>query len=314
MSDISKKDKKPKRKINWSEYNESLVRRGEMLFDSDFLQNWRAELKIMNKGKEGPHYRYPNSLISLLATVHAYLLPFRQLEGFLRIMSIHIKKLKELVPDFTTIWWRVGRMKVNLDRQKVNPSERDDVVIVVDSTGIKVTNRGEWILDKWKNKRIRKGFIKIHVAIDIKTKKIVSMRVTKEDVHDGRMLKELVDDASKKYSIKKVMADGGYDSKDNFHYLDEMNVIPTIKIRKNSSVKNNAKCIPRKISVVQQLRDVKRWKRRHRYGMRWIAETAFSSIKRTFGEHVLSIKWNNIVNELMLKASIYNLFMDKLTT
>ena len=315
MSDNSKKDKKkkPKRKINWSEYNESLVKRGEMLFDSGFLQNWRAELKKMNKGKEGPHYRYPNSLISLLATVHVYLLPYRQLEGFLRMMSIHIKKLKEVVPDFTTIWWRVARMKINLD-SKINP-EKDDIVIAVDSTGIKVTNRGEWILDKWKKKRrIRKGFIKIHVAVDTKTKKIVSMSVTKEDVHDGKMLKELVDDVSKNYDIKKVLADGGYDSKDNFRQLDEMKVIPAIKVRKNSSVKNNAKCIPRKLSVIQQLKDLNRWKKRHGYGMRWMAESAFSSIKRTFDKHVSSVKWNSIVNELMLKASIYNLFMNKMTT
>ncbi|MBV9179519.1 MAG: hypothetical protein JO297_21020 [Nitrososphaeraceae archaeon] len=47
--------------------------------------------------------------------------------------------------------------------------------------------------------------------------------------------------------------------------------------------------------------------------MRWIAESAFSSIiKRTFGEYVSSVKWNNIVNELLLlKASIYNMFVDK---
>jgi hypothetical protein len=181
LSDNSRKDKKkkPKRKVNWREYNQSLVRRGEMLFDSGFLQNWRAELKKMNKGKEGPHYRYPNSLISLFAIVHAYLLPYRQLEGFLRMMSIHIKKLRETVPDFTTIWWRVERTKINLD-PNINP-EKDDIVIAVDSTDIKVTNRGEWILDKWKNKkRMRKGFIKIHVAVDIKTKKIVSMSVTKK--------------------------------------------------------------------------------------------------------------------------------------
>ncbi len=284
-----------------------------MLFDSGFLQNWRAELKKMNEGKEGPHYRYPNSLISLLATVHAYLLPYRQLEGFLRMMSIHIKKLQKIVPDFTTIWWRVARMKINLD-PKINP-KKDDIVIAVDSTGIKVTNRGEWILDKWKKKRrTRKGFIKIHVAVDIKTKKIVSMSVTKEDVHDGKMLKELVDDISKNYdiNIKKVLADGGYDSKDNFRYLDELKIIPVIKVRKNSSVKNNANCIPRKLSVIQQLDDLKRWKKRHGYGMRWMAESAFSSIKRTFGEHVSSVKWNSIVNEMMLKASIYNLFMDKM--
>ena len=262
MSDNSKngKKKKPKRKINWREYNESLVRRGEMLFDDGFLQNWRAELKKMNKGKEGANYRYPNSLILLLATVHAYLLPYRQLEGFLRVMSLHIKKLKEMVPDFTTIWWRVVRTKINLN-PKVN-LERDDIVIAVDSTGIKVTNRGEWILDKWKkNKRKRKGFIKIHLAVNIKTKKIVSMIVTKEDVHDGKMLKEIVNDVSKNYDIKKVLADGGYNSKDNFRYLDELKITPIIKVRKNSSINNNSKCIPRKLSVIQQLDNLKRWKK-----------------------------------------------------
>ena len=264
MSNSSKEKrtkKTYKRKINWSEYNESLVKRCEMLFDDGFLQNWRAaELKKMNKGKEGANYRYPNSLILLLATVHAYLLPYRQLEGFLRVMSLHIKKLKEMVPDFTTIWWRVVRTKINLN-PKVN-LERDNIVIAVDSTGIKVTNRGEWILDKWKkNKRKRKGFIKIHLAVNIKTKKIVSMIVTKEDVHDGKMLKEIVNDVSKNYDIKKVLADGGYDSKDNFRYLDELKITPIIKVRKNSSIKNNSKCIPRKLSVIQQLDNLKRWKK-----------------------------------------------------
>lgn len=66
----------------------------------------------------------------------------------------------------------------------VNPLEKDDIVIAVDSTDIKVTNRGEWILENWKNKRIRKGFFKIHATIDIRTKKIASMFITKEDIHD----------------------------------------------------------------------------------------------------------------------------------
>jgi len=313
LSDNSNKDKKkkPKRKINWSEYNESLVRRGEMLFDDSFLQNWRAELKKMNKGKEGANYHYPNSLILLLATVHAYLLPYRQLEGFLRMMSVHIKKLKEMVPDFTTIWWRVVKIKINLD-PKIN-LERDDIVIAMDSTGIKVTNRGQWILDKWKKKRKRKDFIKIHAAVNIKTKKIVSMAVTKENIHDGKMLKKLVDDVvvSKNNNIQKVLADGAYDSKDNFRYLDELKITPVIKVRKNSSIKNNINCTPRKLSVLEQFKDIKRWKKKHSYGMRWMAESAFSSIKRMFGEHVSSVKWNNIVNELMLKASIYNTFIEK---
>jgi hypothetical protein len=109
---------------------------------------------------------------------------------------------------------------------------------------------------------------------------MVSMSVTKEDVYDGKILKALVDYVSKRHSIKKVLADGGYDSKDNFGYLDRQNIVPVIKVRKHSSVKNNTKCIPRKLSVIQHLEDIKRWKKRYGYGIRcWMAESAFLSIK-----------------------------------
>jgi len=126
----TRKSKKQKRKINWSEYNESLVKRGEVLFDTNFLSNWRVELKKMNKGKEGAKYLYPNSLILLLATIHAYLLPYRQLEGFLKVMSTHVKVLeKGTVPDYTTVWWRVVRIKVQELKPALNP--KDVVTIAV---------------------------------------------------------------------------------------------------------------------------------------------------------------------------------------
>ena len=41
---------------------------------------------------------------------------------------------------------------------------------------------------KW---HVRKGYLKIHVAVDIKNKKIISLEVTSEEVHhDGIMLKQ----------------------------------------------------------------------------------------------------------------------------
>jgi hypothetical protein len=114
--------------------------------------------------------------------------------------------------------------------------------------------------EETKEKRI----YQIHVAVNIKTKKIVSIKVTKENVHDGKMLKKLVDNVdSKNNNIIKILADGAYDSKDNFKYLDELNMASGIKVRKNSSIKNNAKCIPRKLSVIEQFKDIKRWKKKH---------------------------------------------------
>ena len=64
---------------DWKSYNEALVRRGEILLSLDFINNWDKELEEMNKGKEGKPYQYPNSFISLLTILHAYLLPYRQL-------------------------------------------------------------------------------------------------------------------------------------------------------------------------------------------------------------------------------------------
>ncbi len=55
---------------DWKAYNESLVRRGEILLDLDFIESWDKELEMMNKGKEGKPYQYPNSFIMLLAIIH----------------------------------------------------------------------------------------------------------------------------------------------------------------------------------------------------------------------------------------------------
>ncbi len=52
--------------------------------------------------------------------------------------------------------------------------------------------------DKWNIKdNNKKGYLKIHVAVNIKTKKILSIKVTDEHVHDSEALPGLVDEAIK---------------------------------------------------------------------------------------------------------------------
>ena len=214
---------------DWKRYNEALVKRGSIFIDLDFVANWSRELNAMNEGKEGGRYQYPESFIKLLAIVHAYVLPYRQLEGFMRALSNHVDGLK--APDYTTIWWRVAKMKVDMAS---NVLLDKDVTIAVDSTGIKVSNRGEWIHKKWKVKR---GFIKVHIAVDVKTKQILAIEVTREDVGDGRMFGQLVKSASNVADLRRVIADGAYDSKPNFRLADAMGVEPVIRVRKNASLK-----------------------------------------------------------------------------
>jgi len=77
------------------------------------------------------------------------------------------------------------------------------VVIAVDGTGIKVTNRGEWM------RKRRKGYIKIHVAVDTRTKQVVSLEVSDERPDDGEKLVPLVRGAKRKARVKKVLGDSG---------------------------------------------------------------------------------------------------------
>jgi IS5 family transposase len=215
------------------------------------------------------------------------------------------------IPDYSTISRRINRLNVKIkEDNKVKEFEEEYIVVAIDSTGIKVTNRGQWLRDKW---NIRKEYLKIHVAIDVKSKKIISMKVTDEHIHDSKALPELIENIIKSNeisSIGKLFADGAYDGNDIFRCLMDNRILPCIKVRKNAQVQLKKGHILRNLSVLVQKNDLQKWKDNSvSYdGQRWwIVETVFSVIKRTFaGEYVYSIKFENMVKEMMLKASLYN--------
>ena len=296
--------------MKWAVYNQSLVRRGELLLAFDVIDNWDAELKEMNKDKIGEPFHYPNTFLLLLGYAKAYFhLPYRQTEG---ITQGHAKGKVPSIPHYTTINRRINRLNIKVEDAVAKESTKDDyIIIAIDSTGIKVTNRGQWMKDKW-NVRT-KGYLKIHIAIDVKTKKILSMKVTDEHVHDSKELPELVDNVIKSddmttttTAIGKLFADGAYEGNEIFRYLEDNGILPCIKVRKNAKIRWKKGNILRNLSVLEQRNDLQKWKDSVSYGQRWIAETVFSCIKRTFGEYVYSVKFKNMIQEMMLKASLYN--------
>ena len=164
--------------------------------------------------------------------------------------------------------------------------------------------------DKWHIKNNKKGYLKIHiVAVNLKTKKILSMKVTDEHVHDSKALTELVDEAiksDKSITLGKLIADGAYDDNEIFRYLGDNGIQPCIKVRKNARIRWKKGNILRNLSVLVQRNDLQKWKNSVSYGQRWIVETVFSCLKRMFGEYVYSVKLKNMIQEIMLKASLYN--------
>ena len=131
------RQKKPNR--SWREYNEHLVRRGEILLSVESLKGWKKELKEMNRGKNGRPFIYPHSLILFLGTLRVVFgLPYRQLEGFARKLG---KLISIPAPDYTTLSLRIAKLEISKELG-YEQREGEEVVIALDSTGIKVTNHG----------------------------------------------------------------------------------------------------------------------------------------------------------------------------
>lgn len=70
-----------------------------------------------------------------------------------------------------------------------------------------------------------------------KGEKILALEVSDEKTDESEKLKPLVKEASRKVKIAKIIADGAYDAKDSFRYLDGNGIESVIKVGKGSSGK-----------------------------------------------------------------------------
>jgi hypothetical protein len=75
--------------VKWSDYNEHLVRRGEIILGFDVIDYWNKELADMNRGKLGEPFHYPDTFVLMLGYAKVYFhLLYRQTQKELsRVMQ-----------------------------------------------------------------------------------------------------------------------------------------------------------------------------------------------------------------------------------
>ena len=296
---------------SWHDYNESLIERGRVLMDVGFLKSWNKEIVKMNKGKVGAPFEYSNSYIHFLAFIKTgFKIAYRTVQGIVRGLSEYIK-IEEM--HFTHIRRRIQNIRPSVENLGFEEEHNDDdnsnklMTLIVDASGLTIAKKGDYIEEKWILEK--KEFVKLHIAVDEKSKKIVSFRITKGDVHDSKKFCPLVKEAAQNYNIDRVYADKAHDNRRSFNLLDGLNIEPAINIRKNASIKTKG-CLLRRdeVLLIKKL-GYDGWRQLKDTGRRWIAEIVFSSIKRVFGEDLLSKKFKAQKVEAGLKVMLYNRFM-----
>ena len=291
---------------SWHEYNESLIERGRILMDIGFLRSSTREIKNMNKGKVGAPFEYSCTYIQFLAFLKTgFKISYRTVQGIVRGLSDYIR-IEEI--HFTQIRRRILKIKPSVGNLNLDNNDGNNpITVIVDASGLTITKKGDYIEQKWIRKK--KEFIKLHIAVDAKSEKIVSFRVTKGNVHDSKKFSPMIREVSETYSIDKAYADKAHDNRRSFNLLDNLNIEPAIQIRKNASTK--AKGCPLRRDEVLLIRELgyERWKQLKDAGRRWIVEIVFSSLKRVLGEDLLSKKFKAQKVEVGLKVMLYNKFI-----
>lgn len=302
-------------KRDWKQQNERLVKQGTMLVSIDFLENEQKILKEMNRGKIGKPFKYVNPLFYFVGMLHCYLhLGFRQLEGLLIGFSEKEPLLKK--PDFSTINRRFNKLPIKIQPRKT----KDGFTMIVDSTGISVTNRSEWMRKIHRKGKIDecKGFLKLHVAIDEETKEILAAEITTEKIGDNKKFTQLIKNSIKNTGKKasKIKADGSYPSYENYELLHDIGIEPIINIPNNAIIelpenkyqnrRRNLQPKTRTKYAKEQLKNKKKWRKEKKYGKRWAIETLFSTIKRQYGQYTQATKYCNMQHEQTFKLQLYN--------
>jgi hypothetical protein len=189
----------------------------------------------MNDRKVGAPFGYSHTYIQFLAFLKiGFKISYRTAQGIVRGLSDYIR-IKEM--HLTHLRRRILKIRPSVTCVSIDDDNDNDkpVTLVVDASGFTITKKGDYIEQKWIRKR--KEFVKLHIAVDAKSKKIMSFRVTKGNLHDSKKLGPMIREVTKECVIDKVYGDKAHDNRKSFNLLDDLNIEPAISIRKNASTK-----------------------------------------------------------------------------
>ncbi len=194
------------RVTNWPAYDASLRQRGSLTvwFTDDAIAGWAAEPRTTRGGQ--PWY----SLLAILTalTIRAvFRLAYRQAEGLLGSV-IGLLGLSLRVPDHTTLNRRAATLEVPRPGNADAGAGSEPMHLLVDSSGLKLCGRGEWLLEKH-GTATRRSWRMLHLGVDAGTGRIVASTLTPKYVDDASQAGPLLDQVAG--PVASFTGDGAYD-------------------------------------------------------------------------------------------------------
>lgn len=307
-----RKSTKKKYKVrNWKEYNESLVNRGSLEFwiNRGIIKKWKIQiLDEEGKRKRGSQKEYSAQAVEFCRLIgKVFHQRLRQTEGFVKSI-FKMADVEVEIPDYSTLSRHGGKIKITLPKK-----DKEKVVAILDSTGLKVYGEGEWKVRKHGYSKHRE-WMKVHVSIDADGE-IRAVKLTDNSVDDAKGGEDLLLE-QKTDNIHEIDADGAYDKKKFYkvcrdRYINKINIPPRegAKIWHHGNRKEDPHPRDENLRAVRKSTR-KRWKELSGYHKRSKAENTMFRFKTIFGDKLNSRTVENQETEVMLMAKALNLMMN----
>jgi hypothetical protein len=186
------------------------------------------------------------------------------------------------------------------------------VHLLVDSTGVKLSGPGEWLVEKHGTRR-RRAWRKLHLGVDDKTDMIVALTLTSKEVDDAAELGPLL--AQVNGPLAAVIADGAYDQDQVYDTVAEHSAEAAVVVPPRStavpspSAEKDPTQRDRHIQIIAE-RGRMNWQKTAGYNARARAEGTMSRYKRIIGNTLRSHTRSAQEVETRIAVNVLNRLLD----
>lgn len=182
----------------------------------------------------------------------------------------------------------------------------------VDSTGFGIQRFYRHYSAKYGHDQYDRDHLKVHAMIGVKTHIVTAVTVTDRDRNDSPQFRPLVEATARNFTMAEILADKGYSSRDNVALIESFGAMPFIPFRSNAKASTDTTRVKPQAKAAAWDRlfhyyNFRRDEFLEHYHKRSNVESAFSSMKRKFGDFIRSKTPAAQINEALLKVLAHNI-------
>lgn len=174
----------------------------------------------------------------------------------------------------------------------------------IDSTGFGTGRFDRWLNVRTQEDSKKKGYRKCHVLCGTRTNVIAEAIITEGKANDSPMFNPLLSNNARLFNIKEISADKAYSSKANLELAKELQIMPYIPFKSNTSGKSRGS--PTWAEMFRYFTEKYMEFAKH-YHQRSNVETCFAMIKRKFGDFTRCKNEKSQDNEILCKILSHNI-------